>query len=530
MNNIKIKFVLYTLAAVITGSVLAVPASAKTLVYCSEASPEGFSPQLYDANSTFDASAVPLFNRLVEIKRGTTTIVPALATSWDISADGTVYTFHLRKAVQFHTTRNFTPTRDLNADDVIFSFMRMLDKNHPWHTVSGGSYPHFDSLGLTDLIKSVTRIDDYTVKFVLNRPSAPFIANLTAPSASITSAQYADQMMKAGTSEDFDLYPVGTGPFHLVQYQKDAIIRYKAFPQYWEGNAPIDNLVFAITPDATVRYQKLKAGECHVMSFPNLNDLDTINANPETTLMSKEGLNIRYLGYNTKKKPLTDVRVRKALNMAIDKKAIFEGVYHGNGLIAKNPFPSELWSYNDDVVDDRYDPEAARNLLAEAGYPNGFKTTLWAMPTSNVRRMAEMVQADWAKIGVQARIVSYEWGEYLSRTRKGEQDAFFLGWLNNSGDPDKFLTPLLSCSAVGSSNRSQWCNKEFDNLIERARITSDISERTRLYKKAQLIFKREAPWATIAHWALFDAVRKEVVGYLVDPGGKHDFYGVDIKE
>lgn len=524
-------------AGLLAATALAAPtaASAKTLVYCSEGSPEGFNPSLYTSGTTFDASSRQVFNRLVQFKRGTTTIVPGLATSWDVSADGLEYTFKLRKGVQFHTTDLFTPTREFNADDVVYTFMRQFDKNHPYHGVSGGSYEYFNAMSMPDLIKDIVKVDDYTVKFVLNRPEAPFIANMAMDFASVLSAEYADKMMEAGTPEQVDLEPVGTGPFQRVQYQKDAVIRYKAFPEYWEGKAAIDNLIFAITPDSTVRYQKLKAGECHVMPYPNPADLTEMDADASINLMSQEGLNVGYLGYNTQKEPFTNPKVRKALNMAINKDAIIEGVYQGAGAAAKNPIPPTIWSYNNDTVDDPYDPEGAKAMLAEAGFPEGFSTDIWAMPVQrpynpNARRMAELIQADWAKIGVNAEIVSYEWGEYLERTKKGEQGTFMLGWTGDNGDPDNFLAVLLGCDAVGGSNRAQWCNEEFDKLIQQAKTTSDVLERTRLYEEAQVVFKREAPWATIAHSIVFEPIRNEVVDYKIDPFGGHIFYGVDIKE
>jgi len=317
-------------------------AAPKTLVFCSEGSPEGFNPAFYTAGTTFDASSRAIFSRLAEFKRGTTEIEPALAESWDVSADAKEYTFHLRKGVKFQTTKDFTPSRDFNADDVIFTFMRQFDKEHPFHKVSGASYEYFNSMGMPDLIESIEKVDDYTVKFVLKRPEAPFIANIGMDFASIFSAEYADQMMAAGTPEKVDLEPVGTGPFQLVAYQKDAVIRYAAHPDYWEGKAPIDNLVFAITPDNSVRYQKLKAGECHVMPYPNPADLEAMAKDPDINLLEKEGLNVGYLAYNTKVAPYDNPKVRKALNMAINKQAILDAVFQGAGKIAKNPIPPTI--------------------------------------------------------------------------------------------------------------------------------------------------------------------------------------------
>ena len=508
--------------------------AAKTLVFCSEGSPEGFNPQLYITGTTFDASSRQVYNRLVEFERGTTTIVPALAERWEISPDGLQYTFYLRKGVKFHTIEGFKPTRDFNADDVLFSFQRQWDPKHPYHKVSGGTYEYFNSMGMPELIKSIDKLDDNTVRFTLNHAEAPFLADIAMDYAVILSAEYAEKLLKAGKPEQLDLVPVGTGPFQRVAYQKDAVIRYKANPDYWKGKAPIDNLVFTITPDASVRYAKLKADECHVMPYPNPADLDIMRTDQSIKLLEREGLNVGYLAFNTQKQPFTDKRVRQALTMAINKQAIIEAIFQGAGTIAKNPLPPTIWSYNDAVQDYSYAPEKARQLLAEAGYPHGFTTDIWAMPVQrpynpNARRMAEMIQADWAKVGVQAKIVSYEWGEYLKRSKEGEHQTLLLGWTGDNGDPDNFLNVLLSCDAVGGANRARWCYPPFEELIKKAKRISNQEERTRLYRQAQVIFKEEAPWVTIAHSMVYQPVRQEVVDFRIDPFGGNVFYGVDLQ-
>lgn len=514
---------------------ISMAAQAKTLVYCSEGSPEGFNPSLYTAGTTFDASSRAIFNRLVEFERGGTNIVPALAESWTVSDDGLEYTFNLRKGVKFHTTGSFTPSRDMNADDVVFSFKRQGDAEHPYHKVSGGSYEYFNGMSMPDLLKDVIKVDDMTVKFVLNRPEAPMIANLGMDFASIMSAEHADQMMAAGTPEKVDLEPVGTGPFQLVAYQKDAVIRYKAHPDYWAGKAAIDDLVFAITIDPAVRYQKLKAGECHVMPYPNPADIEAMRNDADLNLLEQEGLNVGYLAYNSMMAPFDNPKVRKALNMAINKDSIIDGVFQGAGKVAKNPIPPTIWSYNDATKDDDYDPDAAKAMLEEAGV-SGLSTKIWAMPVQrpynpNARRMAELIQADWAAVGVEAEIVSFEWGEYLKRSKAEDRDgAVLLGWTGDNGDPDNFLAILLGCDGVGGSNRAQWCHQPFEDLIQKAKVTSDPAERTDLYEQAQLVFKEQAPWATIAHSVVFMPVRKEVKDYLIDPFGGHIFYGVDLVE
>ena len=514
--------------------IFALSAHAKTLVYCSEGSPEGFTPAHFTAGTTFDASARQVFDKLVHFERGTTKIIPGLAYHWEVTPDGKTYTFLLREGVEFHTTRFFKPSRPFNADDVLFSFKRQKDKNHPYHKVSGASYEYFEAMGMSDLIKSIEKKDDYTVVFHLTKPEAPFIANLGMPFASIHSAEYADQMMKKGKPEQFDQKPIGTGPFVFVSYQKDSMIRFKAHPNYWQGRAAIDKLVFSITPDPSVRYAKLKAGECHIMPYPNPADLNLMKRDPKINLMEKEGLNVGYLAFNTKKKPFNKVEVRRALTMAVNKQAIIDAIFQGSGKAAKNPIPPTIWSYNDDVKDYPYDVKQAKKLLKKAGLSKGFETNIWAMPVQrpynpNARRMAEMIQADWAKIGVKAKIVSFEWGEYLKRSKDGEHETVLLGWTGDNGDPDNFMNVLLGCDAVGSGNRAYWCYKPFDDLLQQARLTTDVEKRTQLYRQAQLVFKDQAPWITIGHSVVFEPLSPKVMNYKIDPFGGHIFYGVDLK-
>lgn len=513
-------------------------AQAKTLVYCSEGSPEGFDAAPYTAGTTLDASGKTVYNRLVEFDLGTTNVVPSLAESYEVSEDGLEYTFKLRPGVKFHTTDYFTPTRDMNADDVIFSFNRQGDESSPWHQyIAGISYEYYSGMEMPAVIKEIQKVDDLTVKFVLTRPEAPFLANLAMSFASIVSKEYADQLEAAGTMEDLNNAPIGTGPFKFVAYQKDAVIRYQAHDDYWKGRERIDDLVFAITTDPAVRMQKLQAGECHIMPYPAPADLEALKADENLTVMEQAGLNVAYLAYNTTVAPFDKPEVRKALNMAMNKQAIVDAVFQGTGQLAKNPIPPTMWSYNDAVVDTTYDPEAAKQMLADAGVSD-LSMEIWAMPVQrpympNARRTAEMLQEDFSKIGVNVEIVSYEWGEYLAKstdpTRKG---AVILGWTGDNGDPDNFLAVLLGCAATGDggANRAQWCNEEFDALIQKAKVTSDQAERTKLYEEAQVIFKDQNPWATLGHSTVFMPMSKKVTGYVMDPLGTHNFTGVDIAE
>ncbi len=509
-------------------------AGAKTLVYCSEGSPENFAPSINTTGTSFDASE-QIYDNLVDFERGGTKVVPGLAEKWEVSKDGLEYTFHLRKGVKWQSNKNFKPTRDFNADDILFMFERQWKENDPYFKVTSSNHAYFGDMGMPKLLKSVDKVDDYTVKIVLNAPEAPFLSNLAMQYAGVQSKEYAIAMLKAGTPEKIDQEPVGTGPFMLVQYQKDALIRYKANPQYWAGKAKIDDLIFSITPDASVRWAKLQKGECHVMPYPNPADLPAIRKDPNVVVLEQPGLNIGYLAYNTTKKPFDDVRVRKAVNMAINKKAIVDAVYLGTGVPATNPIPPTQWSYNKSVKDDAFNPEEAKKLLAAAGLKDGFTTDLWAMPVQrpynpNAKRIAELMQADLAKVGIKAEIKSFEWGEYRKRMQAGEHQMGMLGWTGDNGDPDNFLNTLLGCSSAKSngSNVAKFCYQPFEDLIQKAKVVSNPAERTKLYEQAQVIFKQQAPWFTIAHAVQIKPVRKEVIGFKLSPFGRHSFYGVDM--
>ncbi len=523
--------------------VLALPAllavsqvGAKTLVYCSEGSPENFAPSINTTGTSFDASE-QIYDNLVDFERGGTKVVPGLAEKWEVSKDGLEYTFHLRKGVKWQSNKNFKPTRDMNADDILFMFERQWKENDPYFKVTSSNHAYFGDMGMPKLLKSVDKVDDYTIKIVLNQPEAPFLSNLAMQYAGVQSKEYAIAMLKAGTPEKIDQEPVGTGPFMLVQYQKDAIIRYKANPQYWAGKAKIDDLIFSITPDASVRWAKLQKGECHVMPYPNPADLPAIRKDPNVVVLEQPGLNVGYLAYNTTKKPFDDVRVRKAVNMAINKKAIVDAVYLGTGVPATNPIPPTQWSYNKSIKDDAFNPEEAKKLLAAAGLKDGFTTDLWAMPVQrpynpNAKRIAELMQADLAKVGIKAEIKSFEWGEYRKRMQAGEHQMGMLGWTGDNGDPDNFLNTLLGCSAAknNGSNVAKFCYQPFEDLVQKAKVVSNPAERTKLYEQAQVIFKQQAPWFTIAHAVQIKPVRKEVIGFKLSPFGRHSFYGVDMAQ
>ena len=510
-------------------------AAGKTLVYCSEGSPAGFDPAQYTSGTDFDASSYPIYNGLVEFKRGETDAVPALAEKWDVSEDGKTYTFHLRKGVKFHSTDYFKPTRDFNADDVVFTFKRMTDKEFAFNKAYPAEFPYAVDMGMADNITNIEKVDDSTVKFTLKNVEAPFVQNIAMPFAYIHSAEYAAQLEKAGKAADLNINPIGTGPFVFKSYQKDTQIRYTQNPDYWDkANIHIDNLVFSITKDSAVRAQKVQAGECNVAAYPKTAEIEAAKKSGKVTVLDKPGFNVGYVGYNVEHGKLGDLKVRQALDMAINKDAILQAVYQGAGVKATNPMPPTQWGYNDTLKDAPYDVEKAKALLKEAGVTDGYEIALWAMPVQrpynpNAKLMSEMIQADWAKVGVKAKIVSYEWGEYLKRAQKGEPDAIIVGWTGDNGDPDNWLGVLLSCQSVGGNNYSRWCNKDFDKLVTDARQTTDKDKRTEMYKQAQVIFKEQLPWTTMAHSVVTVFTTPNVKDYKISPFGSVRFDGVKVE-
>ncbi|VEB97777.1 Dipeptide-binding protein [Cedecea lapagei] len=402
----------------------AMAAANSTLVYCSEASPESFNPQIASSGPSFVASSQTLYNRLIDFNPEDNTPVPSLATEWKISPDGKTYTFTLRQGVKFNSNKYFKPTRDFNADDVVFSVMRQKDANNPYHKVSQANYEYFNDVGLDKLIVDVKKLDDNHVQFTLSEPNAAFLADWGMDFASILSAEYADAMLKAGTPERVDNNPIGTGPYALQDYKIDSVIRYVANPNYWKGEVPTKQLIFSITPNVQTRLAKLQKNECQIIPAPSPVQFDAIKADKNLVLHSIDGLNVGYLAFNTSKKPFDNALVRQALNYAVDKKAIVNAIFMGSGSVAKSPIPPTMLGYDKDLKDYGYDPEKAKALLKQAGLEKGFDTDLWSMPVQrpynpNSRRIAEMIQSDWAKVGVNAKIVTFEWGEYLAGMRKG---------------------------------------------------------------------------------------------------------------
>ena len=244
---------------------------------------------------------------------------------------------------------------------------------------------------------------------------------------------------------------------------------------------------------------------------------------------------MRCLAFNTTEKPFDSAEVRRAITQAVNKQAILDAVYQGNGVIADSVLPPDMFGFNTELKTIQYDPQAARQKITELGL-EGQKITLWAMPVSrpynpNGKRAAELLQADLSAVGLKAEIITFEWGEYLKQSSDPKhKGAVQAGWTADNGDPDSFLTPLLSCGAVGGNNKALWCDQQFNQLLDEARSTNVEARRSELYKQAQQIAADQAPWIPLANGLITVVTTPDVVGYQIEPSDAHRFDGVDILE
>lgn len=515
--------------AIVSGFVLgckpAQEISHNAITFCSESSPAYFNPQLDTSSTTADASAHQIYDRLLEFNPENGRIEPGLAISWIISRDGLTYTFQLRRDVKFHSTDFFSPSRNFNADDVIFSINRWRLPSHPFHKVNGGNYPYFDSLNLKDTIKDVKRINGYRIEISLFKPDSSFLANLATDFSVVLSQEYADYLLSIGQPNKLDTKPIGTGPYKFVHYQQNQYIRYKRHEDYFLPIRGAEHLIFDITSKSSLRMAKLITGECDVVAFPSQNDLAVIDEDSDLILLEKPGLNIGFWAFNTSKAPFDNPKVRRALALAVDKTSILDAIYLGQATRAKSIVPSASWAYQSDAKELGYNPVKARELLDEAGIPYNFSMDVWAMPVQraynpNAMKMAKLIQQYLREVGIKVNIVSYDWNIFRENLKMGMHDSVLIGWNADNGDPDNFYRPLLTCDAIPSgTNRAMWCNPKFDQLIFEALSVTDFDQRNALYHQANDLLFEEMPLLPIAHAFQYQAIRADIEGLQINPFG-----------
>ncbi len=465
-----------------------------------------------------------VFEALVAYADESTALLPGLAKSWDISEDGLTYTFHLQEGVKFHDGT------DLDANAVAFSIGRMMKERKIKWDGKGYEIPaqerppeYWVSMEMDDTVDSIEAKDKLTVIFHLKRVEAPFLANMGMDFASIISPA---AFLK--NPKEFLRNPVGTGPFKFVKWVKDDHILLEKYADYWDktGGPYMDKVIFRCIPENSVRFLELKAGNIHICQFPNAADIPMAKADPNLQLVSQPGMNIGYLGFNHTKPLWENVHLRRAVAYAINRKAIVDNIYQGMGQVAANPIPPTMWGYNDKIAGYEYDPEKAKAELAAAGYPEGKdlpEITLWSMPVPRPYnpeglKVGIAMLGDLSKVGIKARIVSYDWGTYLKRQREQpeDMDLFQLGWTGDNGDPDNFLAVLFD-GLASESIRSQFKNERYHELMGLGKRTLDQAKRGEIYKEAQQVLFDEVGVIPVAHSTVIWPMTKNVQNFKLHP-------------
>ncbi|MBK3495816.1 ABC transporter substrate-binding protein [Viridibacillus sp. YIM B01967] len=463
-----------------------------------------------------------LFETLINFGEQDTTLKPGLAKSWKAAKDGLSYTFELQEGIKFHDGTDF------NAEAVVKNFERWMSGNAETRPYFASMFGGFNG-DKAAVIKSVVADGDYKVVITLNRPQAPFLKNLAMVPFGIASPTAFEK-----DGKKFGDNPVGTGPFKFVSWKRNDSVTIEKFANYWQDGLPkLDKIVFKTYPENSARLNALIKGEIDLADGINPSDATSIEDNADLQLFKRPSMNVGYLGLTVTRPPFDNVKVRQAVNYAIDKQAIIDAFFEGQAEVAKNPMPPVISGYNEDVKGYDYDPAKAKALLKEAGY-DGKEIELWAMPVPRPympdgQKVAEAIQKNLADVGMKAKIVSYEWATYLEKAEKGEADAFLLGWTGDNGDADNFLYTLLDESNIGSNNYTFFKNAETHELMLKAQTEVNEAKRNKLYKKAQEILSEEAPWVPLAHSTPLLAGRADVLNFWPHPTGSDKLDKVDFK-
>lgn len=485
----------------ITGPTAEAQTPSDVLVVGQIAEPQSLDPHAVTAVNDFRI-LMNVYDGLVRYTDGTLEVEPALATDWEISDDGLTYTFNLRDDVQFHDGSDF------NADAVVFNFERMLDEDHPYHDTGPFPLSFFFSA-----IDSVDALDNHTVEFTLNEPFAPFLSNLAYPTGLIASPAAIQ-----AHGDEFGRNPAGTGAFRFEEWQSNTRVVVSRNDDYWDGAPALEAVVFRPITDANTRVAEMLSGGIDLMvEVPptSLNQFD----GPDFTVHEQAGPHLWFLILNTREGPFTDKRVRQAANYAINKRALVDDVLEGTATIAAGPTPAAFsWAYNEDLDPYPYDPERARELLAEAGVENAELTFLVTEGGSGMLDpvpMGTAIQSDLAAVGFDVSIETYEWNSFLGVVNpglEGQGDLAQMAWMTN--DPDTLPFLALRTEALpdeGGFNSGYYSNPEVDELLEAARVSTDQDERARLYREMQAIVQEDAPWVFVANWKQ-NAVTSDRVG------------------
>lgn len=491
--------------------------------------------QTADVQKTSKDYEVPfnIFDRLVDVEVGTdgnSKIVPSLAESWDISDDGLEYTFHLRQGVKFHNGNDFT------AEDVAYTFHRML-------TVEGGVNTEFidqikgaDELlaGETDTLEGVEVVDDYTIKVTLKEPFAGFLASISSPGVSIYDSEATE-----AAGDQFGMDPavtVGTGPFEFSSWSFNNQLVLTRNEDYWKGASGLPGVVIKIIPDTETQSMMFESGELDILDLDYAADsVDRFTETYPDQIVQGPRVGIVYFTMNFNKEPFQDVRVRKAVQMSIDRQAILDALYGGRGQVEQGIFPHGLIGFKPDQEEIKYDPEAAKALLAEAGYADGFDMEIAAdSSASDTMTMAlEIVSDQLAEVGIRAEIKNYDESTWLETRKSGELGSFMSTWSADYNDPDNFIYTFFGNEEKTRIRSINYPDTEVMERVAKARTIVNEDERLAEYKALEeKLIHEDAAWVPMFSRLHLFAVSKRVQGFAPLWSGLSDqlFYNISLSE
>ena len=525
------------------------------LIYCTHASGFSFNPQTSDAGTSMNVVTEQIYNKLFEISN-TAIPTPILAQSYSISPDGKIITIYLRKGIKFHHTDWFKPTRDFNADDVVFSLNRVLgyetylptleqsavDYKNPQYRIFHEQakkvrFPYFESIKLNQKIESVKALNPHTVQITLFKPDASILSHLASQYAIIFSQEYAVQLNADDNLVQLDLLPVGTGPYKVKNYFRNQYVRLEKNEDYWKKDAKIKNIIIDLSTDRTGRLVKFFNGECQIASYPEVSQLGLLKENDKRYYVkSAEGMNLAYLAFNFQNAVIQDEQVRRAIAQAINRQRIIKTIYHNTATVANNIIPNISWASSINTPDFAYDfnPSEAKKVLQD----KQLHLNMWVLNEEQVYnpaplKTAELIKEDLNNVGVNITIRSVTRTFLIDQLNKKSEnyDMILTGWLAGNLDPDSFMRPILSCNAASEmTNLSNWCDEDFDQLMDKALDSPNLWERAHVYNQAQELILSKLPIVPLANMKRVLVMNSRVRHIEMNPFGSLNFSTLSLRK
>ena len=525
------------------------------LIYCTHASGFSFNPQTSDAGTSMNVVTEQIYNKLFEISN-TAIPTPILAQSYSISPDGKIITIYLRKGIKFHHTDWFKPTRDFNADDVVFSLNRVLgyetylptleqsavDYKNPQYRIFHEQakkvrFPYFESIKLNQKIESVKALNPHTVQITLFKPDASILSHLASQYAIIFSQEYAVQLNADDNLVQLDLLPVGTGPYKVKNYFRNQYVRLEKNEDYWKKDAKIKNIIIDLSTDRTGRLVKFFNGECQIASYPEVSQLGLLKENDKRYYVkSAEGMNLAYLAFNFQNAVIQNEQVRRAIAQAINRQRIIKTIYHNTATVANNIIPNISWASSVNTPDFAYDfnPIEAKKVLQD----KQLHLNMWVLNEEQVYnpaplKTAELIKEDLNNVGVNVTIHSVTRTFLIDQLNKKSEnyDMILTGWLAGNLDPDSFMRPILSCNAASEmTNLSNWCDEDFDQLMDKALDSPNLWERAHVYNQAQELILSKLPIIPLANMKRVLVVNSRVRHIEMNPFGSLNFSTLSLRK